>query len=123
MDSLAPHYGDDWWFLAYHAMAQSEDGQLAAARAKIERSVAANPNNAHGAHGFAHICYESGDLDAARSFLSTWLATYPREGFFYGHLSWHLSLFEIQAGNWSQAFRLYQDTRPSASARGSTTSM
>ena len=28
MDSLAPHYGDDWWFLAYHAMALSEDGQL-----------------------------------------------------------------------------------------------
>ena len=42
MDSLAPHYGDDWWFLAYHAMALSEDGQLAAARPKIERSVAAS---------------------------------------------------------------------------------
>ena len=109
MDSLAPHYGDDFWFVSYHAMSLSEDGQLGLARAKIERSVAANPNNAHGAHGFAHICYESGDLDAARSFLSSWLATYPREGFFYGHLSWHLSLFEIQAGNWTEAQRLYHD--------------
>ena len=90
-------------------MALSEDGQLGVARAKIERSVAANPNNAHGAHGFAHICYESGELDAARTFLSSWLATYPREGFFYGHLSWHLSLFEIQAGNWTEALRLYRD--------------
>ena len=70
MDSLAPHYGDDFWFLSYHAMALSEDGQLAAARAKIEQSLAANPNNAHGAHGFAHVCYESGELDAARTFLS-----------------------------------------------------
>ena len=59
MDSLAPHYGDDFWFLSYHAMALSEDGQLAAARAKIEQSLAANPNNAHGAHGFAHVCYEA----------------------------------------------------------------
>src|SRR5882724_10669134 len=109
MDSLAPHYGDDFWFVSYHAMALSEDGQLALARAKIERSVAANPNNAHGAHGFAHICYESGELDTGRSFLSSWLATYPREGFFYGHLSWHLSLFEIQAGNWTEALRLYHD--------------
>jgi len=109
MDSLAPHYGDDFWFVSYHAMALSEDGQLAAARTKIERSVATNPNNAHGAHGFAHICYESGDPDAARTFLSSWLATYPREGFFYGHLSWHLSLFEIQAGNWTEALRLYHD--------------
>jgi tetratricopeptide (TPR) repeat protein len=90
-------------------MALSEDGQLAAARAKIERSVAVNPNNAHGAHGFAHVCYESGDLEAARIYLSSWLATYPRDGFFYGHLSWHLSLCELQAGNWAQASALYRD--------------
>ena len=109
MDSLAPHYGADFWFLAYHAMALSEDGQLAAARAKIERSIAANPNNAHAAHGFAHVCYESGALDSARAYLSSWLKTYPREGFFYGHLSWHLSLCELQAGAWEQALRLYQD--------------
>jgi tetratricopeptide (TPR) repeat protein len=109
MDSLAPHYGDDFWFLAYHAMALSEDGQLAAARPKIERSVAANPNNAHGAHGFAHICYESGEPDTARAYLSSWLTTYPRSGFFHGHLSWHLSLCELQAGNWAAARRLYVD--------------
>ena len=109
MDRLAPHYGDDPWFLAYHAMALSEDGQLAAARPKIERSVAANPTNAHGAHGFAHIFYESGEPDAARAFLSRWLARYPRDGFFHGHLSWHLSLVELQAGNWAEALRLYQD--------------
>ncbi len=109
MDSLAPHYDDDFWFTSYHAMALSEDGQLGAARAKIEQSLAANPNNAHGAHGFAHVCYESGDLEAARSFLSSWLATYPRDGFFYGHLSWHLSLCEILAGNRAEALRLYRD--------------
>jgi tetratricopeptide (TPR) repeat protein len=109
MDSLALHYGDDFWFLAYHAMALSEDGQLAAARPKIEQSVAANPNNAHGAHGFAHICYESGEPDTGRAYLSSWLATYPRDGFFYGHLSWHLSLCELQIDNWAEALRLYRD--------------
>jgi tetratricopeptide (TPR) repeat protein len=109
MDSLATHYGDDFWFLSYHAMGLSEDGQLAAARAKIEQSLAANPNNAHGAHGFAHVCYESGELEAARNFLSAWLTAYPREGFFHGHLSWHLSLCEIQAGEWTKALRLYRD--------------
>ena len=109
MDSLAAHYDDDFWFLSYHAMAQSEDGRLASARATIERSVAANPKNAHAAHGFAHVCYESGALDDARSFLSSWLATYPRDGFFHGHLSWHFSLCEIQAGNWAKASDLYRD--------------
>ena len=33
MDGLARHYGEDPWFLSQHAMALSEDGQLAAARA------------------------------------------------------------------------------------------
>lgn len=109
MDSLAPHYGDDPWFLAYHAMALSEDGQFAVARLKIERSVALKQNNAHAAHGFAHICYETGEQSTARAFLSTWLATYPRNGFFHGHLSWHLALVELAAGNWEAALRLYQD--------------
>jgi hypothetical protein len=109
MDSLAPHYGDDPWFLAYHAMALSEDGQVATARPKIERSIALRPNNAHAAHGFAHVCYEGGDPDAARAFLLPWLATYPRNGFFHGHVSWHLALVELAAGNWEAALRVYQD--------------
>jgi tetratricopeptide (TPR) repeat protein len=109
METLAPHYGDDPWFVSYHAMSLSEDGQFARARKLIEQSLAATLHNAHGAHGFAHICYETGDLAAARKFLPTWLATYPRDGFFYGHLSWHLSLCEIQAGDRSAAQRLYRD--------------
>ena len=109
LDSLAPHYGDDPWFLAHHAMALSEDGQIAAARPKIERSVAMKPDNAHATHTFAHVCYEGGAPDAARAYLGPWLATYPRAGFFHGHVSWHLSLFELQAGNWTEAQRLYRD--------------
>ena len=109
MDSVAPHYGDDYWFLSYHAMALSEDGRLAEARPKIERSVALNPKNAHGAHGFAHVCYESGEPDAARAFLLPWLEEYPRDGFFYGHLSWHLSLVEIALGHLAEAQEVYRD--------------
>ena len=109
MDSLAPHYGDDFWFLAHHAMALSEDGQLAAARPKIERSVATNPNNAHGAHGVRACLLREWRAGHGPRFLSSWLATYPRDGFFHGHLSWHLSLCELQAGNWAEALRLYRD--------------
>jgi tetratricopeptide (TPR) repeat protein len=109
MDGLAPHYGDDPWFLAHHAMALSEDGQLAAAKPKIERSLAANRLNAHVAHGYAHICYEMGEADTGRIFLSSWLSDYPKNGFFHGHLSWHLSLCELQAGNWTEALGLYRD--------------
>ena len=109
LDSLAPHYGDDYWFLSYHAIALSEDGRIKAARPKIERSVMLNPKNAHAAHGMAHVCYESGDPDTGRDFLSSWLATYPRDGGFHGHLSWHLALLELGAGHWTAAQQLYRD--------------
>ena len=109
LDNLAPHYGDDYWFLSYHAIALGEDGRVAEARPKIERSIALNRKNAHGAHGVAHVSYESGDADGGREFLSSWLASYPRDGSFHGHLSWHLALFELGAGNWTAAQQLFRD--------------
>src|SRR5262245_46117139 len=108
LDSLASHYGDDYWFLSYHAIALSEDGRLAAARPKIERSVKLNSRNAHAAHGVAHVCYESDDTDTGRNFLSSWLVDYPHDGAFHGHLSWHLALFELRVGNWTAAQQLYR---------------
>jgi hypothetical protein len=109
LDRLAPHYGDDAWFLSYHAIALGEDGRVSEARPKIERSIALNARNAHCAHGVAHVSYESGDASWGRAFLSSWLAAYPREGAFNGHLSWHLALIELAAGNWTAAQQLYRD--------------
>ncbi len=109
LDRLAPHYGDDYWFLSYHAIALGEDGRVAEARPKIERSVMLNRQNAYAAHGVAHVCYESGDADGGRDFLSSWLASYPRDGAFHGHLSWHLALLELGAGNWTGAQQRYRD--------------
>jgi tetratricopeptide (TPR) repeat protein len=109
LDRLAPHYGDDPWFLSYHAIALGEDGRVAEARPKIERSVMRNRKNAHCAHGVAHVCYESGDADGGRDFLSSWLAAYPRDGSFHGHLSWHLALLYLHAGDWRAAQQLYRD--------------
>ena len=66
LDAVAPHYGDDdWWFTAHHGMALSENGQHAAARPLIERSLAQNPANPWVAHATAHLVYEEGDPPAA----------------------------------------------------------
>jgi hypothetical protein len=46
----------------------------------------------------------SGEADAARAYLSSWLATYPRDGFFHGHLSWHLSLLQNPGGQLERSF-------------------
>lgn len=118
LDSIATEYGDDWWFTSHHAMALSESGQFDAARAKIDRSLAQNPNNAWGAHTYAHLGYESGERDAARAYLSAWLATYPRDGLGFGHLSWHLALFELAAGNVAAALRLYLENFALGANRG-----
>lgn len=109
MDSLAASYGDDWWFTGHHAFALAENGQHDLARAMIEQSMVRNPNNAYGAHTWGHLCYEAGDLQFGRSFLRSWLPAYTREGGLYGHLSWHLALFELQAGDADAAFQLYSD--------------
>ena len=109
LERLAPRYGDDWWFTAHHGMALSENGQHAAARPKIEKSLAQNPTNPWAAHARAHLCYEEGDPDAARTFLASWLTTYPRDGALYSHLSWHLALGHLEAGDAAAAFRLFRE--------------
>ena len=80
MDGLAPHYGDDWWFGAMHGMALSEAGQGAAARPRIERSLAARPDNAWGAHALAHVCYEGGETDAAAASCAAGCQATPMPG-------------------------------------------
>ena len=109
LDRLAPSYGDDWWFTAHHGMAFSENGQHDAARPKIERSLAQNPANPWAAHARAHLCYEEGDPDAARAFLASWLTTYPRNAPLYSHLSWHLALGHLEAGDSAAASRLFRE--------------
>ena len=109
LDRLASSYGDDWWFTAHHGMALSENGQRDAARPKVDRSLAQNPKNPWAAHARAHLSYEEGDPDAARSFLASWLTTYPRNGLLFSHLSWHRALSELEVGNAAAALRLFRE--------------
>src|ERR1700759_2377329 len=55
LDRLAPHYGDDGWFLSYHAMGLVEDGRCEAARVAMNRSMALNLENAYGAHSITQV--------------------------------------------------------------------
>src|SRR2546430_6127041 len=109
LDGLAPSYGDDWWFTAHHGMALSENGQRDAAGPKIDRSLGQNPKNPWAAHARAHLCYEEGDPYAARTFLASWLTTYPRDGLLYSHLNWHLALGHLEAGDAAAAFALFKE--------------
>ena len=109
LDGLAPHYGEDWWFEAHRGMALSEIGRHDEARPMIERSLAQYRRNAYGAHAFAHLCYETGERDEGIAFLRDWLPIYDRGGGLFGHLNWHLAVFELHAGNLEDGLRLYTE--------------
>ena len=106
---LAPHYGEDWWFEAHYGMALSEIGRHDAARPRIDRSLSQVRRNAYAAHAFTHLCYETGERDSGIAFMRDWLPLYDRGGGLFGHLNWHLGLFELHAGNLEGGLRLYND--------------
>ena len=97
--SLAPHYGDDWWFLSQHAFAQIEAGQTAQAEAGIEQSLSINPRSAQGAHIRAHLYYENGQSTAGFGYLADWQQEYPRDGLLHCHVAWHVALWALERGD------------------------
>ena len=108
LETLRPHLADDWWFQAVYAFALEEVGRLDEALDLIERSMAANPRNAHGAHIKAHVLYELGEDRAALDYLDSWLPAYPREGLMHCHISWHVALFALMLGDTDRAWQVYE---------------
>jgi hypothetical protein len=109
LEPLRPHLADDWWFQAVYAFALEEVGRLDEALDLIERSMAANPGNAHGAHIKAHVLYEMGEDRSALDYLDSWLPDYTRDGLMHCHISWHVALFALILGDTERAWRVYRD--------------
>ena len=96
---LLPHYGEDWWAISQYAFALCETGNLAQADRLIDKAMALNPRNAHGAHVRSHVSYELGDTQAGLDYLSDWLGTYDRGGVMFTHLNWHEALWALAQGD------------------------
>ncbi|MGI9479630.1 MAG: tetratricopeptide repeat protein [Hyphomicrobiaceae bacterium] len=118
LSGLAPHYGDDWWFNTVHAFAQCEVGQVARSVDTIERSLAGNPNSAHGAHVRAHIYYESGETDAGYKYMSGWRESYDRRSPLMCHISWHVALWALERGEKERAWQVIDEFVRPANASG-----
>jgi len=117
LERLAPHWGEDWWFLTYLGWARIELGDNARGAAEVERALAGNPRNAFAAHARAHGYFEAGDAERGAAFVAAWLPDYSRDSQLHCHISWHLALFELARGNPERARELYLDAiRPAVSS-------
>jgi hypothetical protein len=117
LERLAPHWGEDWWFLTYLGWARIELGDNARGADEVERALASNPRNAFAAHARAHGYYEAGDAERGAAFVAGWLPDYSRDSQLHCHISWHLALFELARGNPARARELYLDAiRPLVSS-------
>ncbi len=116
LDTLAKDYGDDWWFLSTHAFALGETGRLAEARKAIDRAQELYPRNAHGAHVYMHVLYESGEDAAGLAYLKDWMRDFPREAQLHCHLSWHVALASLELGDIDTASEVFaRDVQPGGS--------
>ncbi len=112
----ARQYGEDWWFLTYLGWSHTEAGNAGAGRTVTERAIALRPENGNAAHALSHALFEQGDAVTGRTFLSDWLPAHDRASFLHGHLSWHIALTALEAGDLDGALKIYeQHIRPSDS--------
>lgn len=109
LTSLAPSYGEDWWFDGAFGFAACETGRLAEAERLVDRSLARNPRNANGAHFRAHVLYERGETQAAFDFLESWLPALDRRSLMHCHLSWHLALAALALDRRDRAWEAYRE--------------
>jgi len=106
--AYAPAYGADWWYESMLAFAACESGRLEEARTLIERSMAANPANAHGAHIKVHVLYESAEPQAGADYLRGWMPGLDRKALLHCHLSWHVAIFALELGRMEEAWQAYR---------------
>jgi hypothetical protein len=106
-DSVAHHYGEDWWFLTSHGWALTENGNVARGRAVTERGFALRRENAHGAHTMLHAMFEDGSIEEADRFVDAWIPGYDRSGLLYSHLRWHQALAALEQNDGPRALTIY----------------
>lgn len=113
----ASQYGDDWWFATFQGWAEGENGNPALGRRMLEKALAQRPENAHGAHAYAHALFEAGDHEEAEGFLENWLPLYHPGGPLHGHIAWHKAWLAVDRGDTETALDNYaQYLAPSKSA-------
>ena len=106
---LAPHYGQDWWFLTHLGWSHTEAGELAAGGLITARALELRRENAYGAHAYVHFYVEAGERDEGARFIEGWLPGYERDGMLHAHINWHRALWRLDAGDSAGAAAIYAE--------------
>src|SRR6185503_10849666 len=106
---LAPHFGEDWWFLTHLGWSHTEAGELAAGGLITARALELRSENAYGAHAYVHFFAEAGERDEGARFIESWLPGYDRAGMLHAHISWHRALWRLDAGDSTGAAKIYRE--------------
>ncbi len=106
IEALAPQLPAELpWLLMHRAWVRIEDGAADEGLDLASRSMAARPQNGHGAHVLLHGLYETQRAQEALDFLAAWLPAYPDDALMWGHLQWHGALAELALGDQAAATR------------------
>jgi hypothetical protein len=106
---LAPHYGEDWWFLTHLGWSHTEVGELAAGGLITARALELHRENAHGAHAYVHFFAETGERAEGGRFIEGWLPGYDRDGMLHAHIRWHRALWLLDEGDAAGAAAVYRE--------------
>jgi Tfp pilus assembly protein PilF len=106
---LAPHYGEDWWFLTHLGWSHTEAGELAAGELVTARALELRRENAYGAHAYVHFFVEAGKRNDGERFVEDWLPGYDRGGLLHGHINWHRALWRLDEGDAAGAAAIYAE--------------
>ena len=106
---LAPHYGEDWWFLTHLGWSHTEAGKLAAGDRHTQRALELRRENAQAAHALAHFFAEADEGEDGSDFVEDWLPGYDPSAMLYAHIRWHSALWRLDAGDIDGALELYDE--------------
>jgi uncharacterized NAD(P)/FAD-binding protein YdhS/Tfp pilus assembly protein PilF len=109
MDTVAPAYGDDWWFAGLLAFVRQEQGRYADAERLATRSLHAQPSAGHAAHALTHVFYETGDHVGGLSWIDRWIGEHGPGTSYRAHYSWHAALHELSLDDAAAVQRRYAD--------------
>lgn len=100
VESVAGHYGEDWWFLSLLAFVRQEQERYDEAMDLACRAMALEPRSGHAVHARTHVHYETDEHSAGLRWLDSWLShSRTSASAFRGHASWHAALHELCLGD------------------------